>query len=105
MNRGRIMLDNVSDYWELTTESGTFFKIFKGIGYGVWHPQAGLILNSTYDELSIKANGQEMAFITEKWVEEANLVVMLYYNRAGELFRKSVLSTEQYERLQCQPGY
>jgi hypothetical protein len=105
LNKGRFMLDNVSDYWEYPTDIGVFFKIFKGLGYGIWSPARGMILNSTYDELSIKADGNNLVFITEKWVEEADLVVLLYYDRLGELLHKTVITTRQYEELQCQPGY
>ena len=105
INRGEIMLDNVSDYWEYNTDSGLFIKIFKGIGYGIWSPGTGLVLNSTYGELSLKSGNNELVFITEKWVEEADLVVLLYYDQNGELIRKAVLSTRQYESLQCQPEF
>ena len=104
-NTGQIILDNVSDYWEYNTEAGVYFKIFKGIGYGIWSPGAGMILNSTFSEIEIASQGSQLVFVTEKWVEEADLVILLYYSKEGELVRKSVLTTKQYEELQCQLAY
>ena len=60
-----------------------------------------MILNSTYSEINIASKGDEIIYIAEKWVEEADIVIMLYYNRQGELLRKEVLTTAEYEDLTC----
>jgi hypothetical protein len=95
------LLDNVSDYWLHEVAGQNVYKIFKGIGYGIWTPQLGAILNSTFSEISIVAKGEEVVYIAEKWVEEADIVIMLYYNKLGNLFRKEILSTADYEDLTC----
>ena len=95
------LLDNVSDYWLHELSGQNVYKIFKGIGYGIWTPQLGTILNSTFSEISIVAKGEEVVYIAEKWVEEADIVIMLYYNKLGVLFRKEILSTAEYEDLTC----
>ncbi len=95
------LLDNVSDYWLLDIAGQPAYKIFKGIGYGIWSPQRGMILNSTYSEINNITKGDEAIYIAEKWVEEADIIIMLYYNTQGELLRKEVLSTAEYEDLTC----
>lgn len=92
---------NASNYWQMQPIASTYYKFFRGIGYGVWSPQEGLILKPTFDEINIRYKGNETLFIAEKWVEEADLVVMLYYNMKGTLLRKEVLSTLEYKDLSC----
>ncbi len=97
----RSLLDNVSDYWIHEVAGQKVYKIFKGIGYGIWTAELGTILNSTFSEISIVSKGEEIIYIAEKWVEEADIVIMLYYNKQGIQFRKEVLSTAEYEDLTC----
>lgn len=101
LNNRQSILNGVSNYWKIKRGAQDYYKIFKGIGYGIWTPENGIILNSTFGEISIVSKGEKVVFIAEKWVEEADLVVMLYYNIKGELIRKAILSTAQYEELTC----
>ncbi len=59
-------------------------------------------MSSTYGEITVVSKGDEIVYIAEKWVEEADIVIMLYYDKLGKLFRKEVLSTTEYEDLTCQ---
>ena len=95
------LLDNVSDYWLHEAGGQKVYKIFKGIGYGIWSPALGTILNPTYSEINIATKGNEVVYIAEKWVEEADIIIMLYYDKEGTLFRKEVLSTTEFEDLTC----
>ena len=101
INKSSSVLDNVSDYWVVETSSGPVYKVFKGIGYGIWSPLNGIVLNPTFSEIRIISKGDETVFIAEKWVEEADLVVMLYYDEYGTLITKEVISIAEYEDLQC----
>jgi hypothetical protein len=101
LKHGSPLLANVSDYWLYEVAGETVYKVFKGIGYGVWSPKSGIILSSTYDEIAIISKGDEAVYIAEKWVEEADIVIMLYYDKEGSLFRKEVLSTAEYRDLTC----
>ena len=101
LNSGKLLLDNVSDYWEYDISGRHVLRIFKGIGYGLWSVDNGMILNPTFTEVAIKSRGSQVLYIGEKWIEEADLVVMLYYDEHGELLTKSVLTTAQYESLAC----
>ena len=91
----------MSDYWEIETSSGPVYKVFKGIGYGIWSPLNDIILNPTFSDIRILSKGDETVYIAEKWVEEADLVVMLYYDEYGTLITKEVISIAEYEDLQC----
>jgi hypothetical protein len=97
----RFIIQGISNYWEMPVDGKEIYKIFKGIGYGIWSPQNGLVLKSTYGEINISVKGDKYVYIAEKWVEEADLVVMLYYNYKGQLIRKEILSTEEYNNLNC----
>ena len=97
----RPLLDNVSDYWINEVAGKNVYKIFKGIGYGIWTPKFGTIINSTFSEISIVTKDEEVIYVAEKWVDEADLVIMLYYDKQGELIRKEVLSTAEYDDLTC----
>jgi len=102
IKQAKSLLNNVQDYWVYDVAGERVYKIFKGIGYGIWTPESGSILSSTYGEITIVSKGDETVYIAEKWVEEADIVIMLYYDKFGKLFRKGVLSTAEYEDLTCQ---
>ena len=95
------LLDNVSDYWIHDVAGTRVYKVYKGIGFGIWAPETGTILNSTFSEINIISKGDDLVYIAEKWVEEADIVIMLYYDKTGSLFRKEVLSTTEYNDLTC----
>ena len=101
LKNGSVLLDNISDYWNLDHPNMDLLKFFKGVGYGIWSSSSGVILNSTFGEVALKHRNNEAVLIAEKWVEEADIVVLLYYDLSGELFKKTVLSTSQFEALQC----
>ncbi len=101
LNSGKLLVDNIRDYWPVADTQEPFYKLFKGIGYGIWSPVRGLVLPPTFDEINVKSQHGQLMFVAEKWVEEADLVVMLYYNHQGKLVRKEVLSTAEYEGLVC----
>ncbi len=101
LTSGKLLVDNISDYWPVEDSREAYYKLFKGIGYGIWSPTRGLVLPPTFGEISVKSQHGQLMFVAEKWVEEADLVVMLYYNHQGKLVRKEVLSTAEYEDLVC----
>ncbi len=99
--QSKMLVDNISNYWLQDDVNHQIFKIFRGIGYGIWTPESGIVLNSTFSEINIVAKGDDVVFIAEKWVEEADIVIMLYYDSSGKLFRKEVISIAEYEDLAC----
>ena len=101
LKNSSLLVDNVSDYWPVQTSNRVYYKLFKGIGYGIWSPASGMILPPTFSEIKVQVRNEQIVFMAEKWVEEADLVVMLYYNGSGALVRKEVLSTAEYEDLAC----
>ena len=101
ISNSRMLVDNISNYWIEDAGNMEVIKILQGIGYGIWSPSKGVILGSTFSEINIRSKGNEVIFIAEKWVEEADLVIMLYYNGGGSLIRKEVISTKEYQDLSC----
>ncbi len=101
LGKGAVLLDNISDYQTYRVGDEVYFKVLKGVGYGIWSPKRGLVLNPTFTEISVWTKDRQVLFVAEKWVEEADLVVLLYYNGTGKLVQKSILSTAEYHRLQC----
>ncbi|HHL52432.1 MAG TPA: hypothetical protein ENJ39_03575 [Flammeovirgaceae bacterium] len=101
LGKGAVLLDNISDYQAYRVGDEVYFKVLKGVGYGIWSPGQGLVLNPTFTEITVWTKDRQVLFVAEKWVEEADLVILLYYNGTGKLVHKSILSTAEYQRLQC----
>jgi len=100
ISNSKMLVDNISSYKIEDAGSTEVIKILQGIGYGIWSPAEGLILGATFSDINLRSKGNEVIFIAEKWVEEADLVIMLYYN-GGALIRKEVISTKEYQDLSC----
>ena len=72
--------------------------------YGVFSDKKGLILDATFSELSNIGTNLAPVYRAEKYIDEADLYILLYYDQEATLFKKLVLSANQYEALNCNEG-
>ena len=70
-------------------------------GYGVLSSRNGVIIAASFSFLMNLGSEEEPIYFTSKEVEEANIVVVIYYDRNGKLLRKQVYEDEEYARIVC----
>ncbi len=71
----------------------------KGIGIGVFDSEKGIVLKPTYTNIYLKGSNTQPYYRTEKYVEEAGLHIMLYYNLDGTLLFQNILDEKAYGLL------
>ncbi|MEQ9440977.1 MAG: WG repeat-containing protein, partial [Cyclobacteriaceae bacterium] len=78
-------------------------KIYKNGGYGVVSSQHGELLSPTFDDILLIRNpeDQEAIYLTEKYVSEAKLHILIHMNAQGEIIRREAYSPDAYDKLYC----
>ena len=57
----------------------------------------------TYDGITLLGDtaADNYLYLTEKYVPEADLYILIYLDAAGKLIRRQALTADQYDRLYC----
>lgn len=71
----------------------------KGVGTGIFGSENGIVLRPTYSSVSKKGTKAQSYYLADKYVEEALLHVLLYYDLSGKLLFKKVISDKLFEAL------
>ncbi len=69
--------------------------------FGVLSSKNGLIIPPSFSFVLNLGSESEPLYFTAKEVEEAGIVVVIYYDRSGKLLRKQVYEDEEYARIVC----
>nr|WKN34800.1 WG repeat-containing protein [Tunicatimonas sp. TK19036] len=87
-----------------STEPEVLIKIYKNGGYGVVSSQHGELLSPTFDDVLLMRNPENDApiYLTEKYVSEAKLHILIHMNAQGEIIRREAYSPDEYDKLYCE---
>lgn len=101
----RVLLEGVKDFEELTAGEERLLKIYKGNVYGIISDIRGEIMPPTYDEIILLSNESDYIFVTEKYIPEAELYIIIHLDHAGKMLKRQALTTEQYDKIYCDDAY
>ncbi len=108
-----------NDIWYLQSFSGdsTLIKDFEFIinspvekrisflgedGYGVISSQEGIIIDPVFSEIINIGTTEKPFYMASKYVEQAGLHVLVYYNHKGERVRRQALTEEEFDKIICE---
>lgn len=95
-------LGKISSYTESETSNGEKLAVYHQDNYyGVMSNQRGVILEPTYSDIQNLGTADDPFFFTEKYVEEAEIYVVLYYSGNGKQLRRQVFEEEEFSRIKC----
>jgi hypothetical protein len=98
----RTLVDQLSGLEPMfENDEESIFKLLRNAEYGIFGTRNGLILDATFSEVNNIGTELVPVYLAEIYVDEAELYILLYYNRHAGLFKKLVLSVDQYDALQC----
>lgn len=83
-------------------EQGALIKVTKETGVGLYHTQNGEIIEPTFDNINVLGSTHEPVFFSLKIVEEADLYVVIYYDKKGNKLFTQSLSREEYFKIACE---
>ncbi|HCW06180.1 MAG TPA: hypothetical protein DGG95_02320 [Cytophagales bacterium] len=69
--------------------------------YGVVNTTKGVIIPPNFSFIMNLGSEEEPLYFTTKEVEEAGIVVVIYYDKSGKFIRKLVYEDEDYARIVC----
>jgi len=99
-----IQYSGITEFSELpTTSSERLLKIYKKEGYGILSSQRGEVLPASLDDIRLLAHSQtqETIYLTEKYVSEAKLRILIYMNAQGNIIFRKAYEPNAYDRLYC----
>jgi hypothetical protein len=70
--------------------------------YGIIDNYNGIILACNYNDIINLGSQEEPLYFTEKFIPEADIHVVIYYNSKGKLVRKQAYETNDYEKIYCE---
>jgi acyl carrier protein len=98
----KIVLDQIKDFTFIrNTSSEKLAIVYQGSNHGVLHNQKGTIIPISYTDVINVGSAEKPLYFTEKNVEEAAIVVVMYYNDQGTMVRKEVYDHEDYGKIYC----
>jgi len=69
--------------------------------FGILSNSRGMIIPTSFSLITNLGSEDEPLYFTAKEVEEAGIVVVIYYNKDGKLLRKQVYEDEEYAHIIC----
>jgi len=93
----------ISEYSSFELPSNEIIAVFQQDNYyGVMSNKNGVLLEPTFTSI-INLGTKETAFyFTEKYVEEAAIYIVIYYDQYGKQVRRQVYEEEDYRNIKCQ---
>jgi hypothetical protein len=62
----------------------------------------GLILEPTFTNISNLGTNESPLYLAEKYVEEASIYIVIYYNQFGKQIRRDVYEEKEYKKIKCE---
>jgi len=96
------IIDRVRDFaWLRNASQESIVIIHQENYYGVISNRRGLLIPPTFHEIINLGTPESPFYFTVKNVEEAEIYVVLYYNKEGKLVRRQAYEEDEYERIYC----
>ncbi len=98
----KIGANMIKDFRFVTnTEKEKVIIIHSDNFYGLVSNRKGNILAATYNDIINLGTEENPIYFTEKFVQEADIHIVIYYNSDGKLLRKQAYETKEYEKIYC----
>ncbi len=89
----------IVSYSSITRKGSPKISFQKGVGIGVFDSEKGLVLKPTFTAINLEGTTEEPYYRAEKYVEEAGLHIMLYYDMTGKQLFQNILNEATFSLL------
>ena len=106
----KVLFDEIIDFDYIKNDSREIIlRIYQEEGYGILSNLYGEVLGATYDDITLMADrntgGQkDRIFLAEKYVNEADLYIIIHLDASGNIIRRQALKPEDYDMVFCDRG-
>ena len=95
-------LGKISEFISFKNASEERFLIYKQDNfYGVLSNKRGIILEPTYTSIENLGNSEQPFYMTDKYVEEAEVHIVIYYDQHGKQVRRQIYEEEEFNHILC----
>lgn len=101
----RIKFKGIEDFEELISGKERLLKVYNNKAYGIISNTRGEVIPAAYDEVILLGDEHQHMFLTEKYIPEADLYIMIYFDASGKMLKRQALTAEQYDKIYCDSSY
>lgn len=95
-------LGKISEFLSFKNASEEHFLIYKQDNfYGVLSNRGGIILEPAYTSIINVGNSEQPFYMTDKYVEEAEIHIVIYYDYTGKQVRRQIYEEDEFEHILC----
>jgi hypothetical protein len=69
--------------------------------YGVLSNRNGVVLEPTYTSIVNLGSSEQPFYMTDKFVEEAEVHIVIYYDQSGKQVRRQIYEEEEFDHILC----
>ncbi len=103
LQTGMPLVDRIKRFQRLAAaKDETYWLIARDNYVGVAASRSGLLIPCSFTDIKNVGSSDQPVFFTEKYIEEADIFIVIYYDRQGSFLRKQVYEKDEYEQLYCE---
>ncbi len=98
----KVAVDKIKDYtFVSSSDEERVILIHRDVYYGVLSNRRGQVIAPNFSEIINLGSADDPLYFAEKNVEEAEIDVVIYYDKNGKLLAKQVYEEEEYDKIYC----
>jgi hypothetical protein len=97
-----VYLEDVISFSPVRGEDDDFSYYLTAAGKGVLHNKTGTIIKASFNDILNIGSETQPIFMAEKYIEEADFYVIVYYDSKGKILYRQAYPSEEYEDLICE---
>ncbi len=102
LNSFNFRLGKISEFVSFKNASEEHFLIYKQDNfYGVLSNKRGVLLEPGYTSIENLGNSEQPFYMTDKYVEEAEVHIVIYYDQHGKQIRRQIYEEEEFNHILC----
>jgi WG containing repeat len=102
ISKKKILLDQIKHYEVISdTPDEKIALILHDDKYGVISSKTGILIPLEFNDIRNIGQSAAPLYMAEKHVEEASVVIVMYYDKSGRLIRRNSYSDDDYEKIYC----
>ncbi len=98
----KVVLDEIKDFHYIINQKEKIIIVHQAGYYGALSNTRGILLPITFSDIVNLGSPESPLYFTDKFYEEADIHVVVYYGSNGKLLRKQAYETKDYERIYCE---
>ncbi len=94
--------ESFEDYSQLkTAPDEIMFITYNPTGFGLLSNKKGRLMTDEYSQIINLGTYEEPFYFAERYMSQANLYIILYFDKNGKVVRKQSLTEEEYAKIGC----